>query len=152
MDVTYDSAAKTTKYKLDKIQNEALRLATEALTCTSIKKLEIEANILPLQSHREYHSLNYGIKILSDIKHPTRDCLVNHNEFIYSNDKPFARRLYELGIKYKINLNNIDNKCNSNIPPWEKPKFNINLTVHSGPEINSPIELLKEDSLKAPCK
>ena len=72
----YDSAAKSIKNKLNVIQNSALRLATGALRVTNIKKLEVEAHIPPLQMHREYMSFNYGLKIISNIQHPTRPCLI----------------------------------------------------------------------------
>ena len=138
----YDSARITNKKKLNVIQNNALRLATGALGCTNIKKLEVESDVPPLQTHRDFVSLNYGMKILSDLKHPTRECLINYNRYEYTHNKPFARRLYDISRKYDIELYNIENKCQFPIPPWIK---------HST-KVNMPIETLYQQSLKVIAK
>ena len=144
----YDSAAKTVKNKLNTIQNTALRLALGALKNTKIKILETEANVPPLQLHRDYHSINYGAKIISDIRHPTRPCLINHNEYQYSNNKPYGRRLFEMGQKYRTDLTKVDNRCDFSIPPWVKPHFNLDLSIHNGEKDNTPIEILHAKSLE----
>ena len=56
--------------------------------------------------------------------------------------------MHELGLKYKVDIYNIDHKCEFPVPPWIKPKFNINLSVHQGPKAQMPLELLKQESLK----
>lgn len=83
------------------------------------------------------------------MRHPTRICLLDHEYYEFSSHKPFSRRLYELGEKYNIN---VDNRCEFNVPPWIKPKFNINLSIHKGPKAQSPIEILKQDSLQEIAK
>lgn len=136
------------KTKLNTIQNSALRLATGALRCTTVKKLEVEAHVLPLQKHREYMSFNYGIKILADDKHPTRPCLSDHNDFEFSNTIPFSRRLYDISSKYNVNIYNVDHDCVFPNPPWTCPKFKVDLRVHSGPKAQIPIEMLRSKSLE----
>merc|ERR1712121_162399 len=144
----YDSASKSVKNKLNIIQNTALRLAQGALKNTKIKILKTEANVPPLQFHRDYHSINYGAKIISDIRHPTRPYLINHNEYQYSNNKPYGRRLFEIGQKYTIDLSKVDNRCDFSIPPWIKPQFKLDLSIHNGEKDNTPIEVLQAKSLE----
>ena len=144
----YDSAHTRIKDKLNTIQNSALRLATGTIRTTNIKRLEVETDVPSLQLHRDYLSFNYGLKIISDSRHPTRPSVVDHARFEYSTSKPFSRRLFELGIKYDISIFNVDNLCTFNMPPWSKPNFNINTEVHNGPKAQLPIEMLYGRSMR----
>ncbi|CAL4067481.1 unnamed protein product, partial [Meganyctiphanes norvegica] len=139
----YDAAAPTIKKKLNTIQNTALRLATGALRNTTIKKLEVEANVLPLQLHRDYLSLAYGSKILSDPLHPTRVSLLDHHDLRHSSDRPFARRLHDLSQQYNVPLLSLDNRCSFELPPWIQPSFHIDLSVHSSVKAVTPVEVLR---------
>ena len=145
----YDSAITRLKNSLNTVQNSALRLATGTIRTTNIKRLEVEADIPSLQLHRDYLSFNYGLKIVADVRHPTRPYVVNHRPFEDSPSKPFSRRLFELGTKYDIPILNVDHLCNFNIPPWSQPNFNINTEVHTGFKAQLPIEMLHWKSMRA---
>ena len=67
---------------------------------------------------------------------------------MYSNNKTFGRRLYELGIKYKIKIKNVDNRCDFNVFPWIEPQFNIDLSIHNGAKDETPIEVLRAKSIE----
>ena len=144
----YDAAAKTNKKILNTIQNNALRIATGGLHNTQKEFLEAETDVIPLQLHREYHSINYGVKIIADTRHPTRPFLTDHEKFMYSNDKSFGRRLHELGNKYNKKIKEVDNRCDFNIPPWVEPSFNIDLSIHNGTKDQTPVEILRAKSLE----
>ena len=147
----YDSAAETHKKKLNTIQNNALRIATGLLRCTKIEALEVEANVYPLQMHRDIMSFNYGLKILANNKNPT-----HHNLKDYEQEdkkrKTFSERLQDLNEKYDTNINQVDNSCNFPLPPWEEANFNIDLSIHTGPKLYQPIEGLKQESMKTISK
>ena len=147
----YDSAAETHKKKLNTIQNNALRIATGLLRCTKIEALEVEANVYPLQMHRDKMSFNYGLKILANNKNPTHQYLKDYEQED-KKKKTFSERLQDIGEKYEININNVDNSCNFPLPPWEEAKFNIDLSIHTGPKIYQPIEKLKQESMKTISK
>ena len=53
-----------------------------------------------------------------------------------------------MGQKYEIDLTKVDNRCDFNIPPWIKPIFNIDLSIHNGEKDNTPIEILQAKSLE----
>ena len=73
--LVFDTAAKTHLAKLDRIQNEAMRIILGALKCTPTIKLCAETNILPLKHRRQLTMLQYGYRILSIPQHPTADIL-----------------------------------------------------------------------------
>lgn len=145
----YDSASKTVKDKLNVIQNTALRLATGAIKNTNILKLEVEANVPPLQMNRVLNSVKYGSKVLADTRHPTRECINNKVLYIdaYTNDRPFSNRLEDMCTEYGIPILNIDNKCTFSIPPWVKPNFKIDFSVHNRTKAATPVEELRNNSL-----
>ena len=148
----YDAASNTIKNKLNTIQNSALRLATGALRCTNIKKLEVETDVPALQLHRHYLCFNYGLKILSNNKNPTRHCLTDHERFEQTKHKPFARRLHDIGKEYNININKIDNKCEFPKPPWIHPNLNIDISAHTRTKSESSIEELQQEGNKVIAK
>ena len=144
----YDAAATSIKKKLNTIQNAALKLAVGALGNTNTKKLEVEAHVPSLQKNREYMSMNYGLKIIADIQHPTRPCLMDHHLHEFTNSKPFSRRLYEMGMKVNLNIYDVDNSGNFSIPPWICPRFELDFSIHNGTKAQTPIEILYNRSLE----
>ena len=62
--IFYDTAAQTHTSKLDKVQNQSLRIITGAQATSPIVSLEVEANIPPLNIHRIFILLKYYSRIL----------------------------------------------------------------------------------------
>ena len=70
--------------KLDRIQYEACRIMLGALRCTPGYKLEIEADLLPLEIRRQKLLLEYGVRLYSKDDHPIRT-------FLQEQDQPPIR-------------------------------------------------------------
>ena len=64
------NTAKTHLTKLDKIQQNALKISLGLLKCTSNFKVEIEANITPLSIRRKQLLLQYGLRTATIPNHP----------------------------------------------------------------------------------
>ena len=56
------SGSEPTLRKLDVLQNECVRMCLETLHCTRVARMEVKANIPPLQHCRDALLLSYGIK------------------------------------------------------------------------------------------
>ena len=69
--------------------------------------------------HRDIMSFNYGLKILANNKNPTHQYLIDYEQE-ENKRKTFSERLQDIGEKYEINLNKVDNSCNIPLPPWNK--------------------------------
>src|ERR1700753_2533751 len=61
---------KPTHTKLDKIQNQALRVIAGASKGTSTKAIEVALGIMPLELRRKDLRINYYTKMSKDSSHP----------------------------------------------------------------------------------
>ena len=66
----YDSACKTNKLKLDRIQSQALRLCSGALRCTSVAALQVDCGELPLDLQRLRGQVRCAVKAMAFPSHP----------------------------------------------------------------------------------
>ena len=73
----FGDAAKTHLTKLDRIQYEACRIILGVMKCTPTIKLEVEANILPLELRRRKQLTEYGVRVSMIPNHPIRNILNN---------------------------------------------------------------------------
>jgi ribonuclease HI len=69
------TASKTSKTKLDKVQNSGLRIILGAMKTTPIGELEKTADLQPLESRREYKALAQAEKSKRLPSHPLHDKL-----------------------------------------------------------------------------
>ena len=105
----YETACKTNLIKIDRIQYAALRMMLGALKCTSVEKLELEANIISLVLRRKQLLLQYIHRAMSIPGHPFRRKLCNYHpfEFYQSNKRVLPvtgwgyRELSKLNISLK---------------------------------------------------
>ena len=74
----YNNAADTHKAKLNRIQYAAARIILGALRCTANYKLEVEANLMPLEFRRKKLLLQYGSRITCIQSHPIREFICNY--------------------------------------------------------------------------
>ena len=58
----YGSGSEPTLRRLDVLQNGCVRMCLGALRCTRVARMEVEANIPPLQRRRDALLLSYGMK------------------------------------------------------------------------------------------
>ena len=122
----YNSANASELSKLDKIQNQAMRIATRALKSTPINNLQVECGLKPLSLRREELILKYWARSspLGDSL-PVNDLIKPHG--IYSAKRatnlwPYARRVQKLLTEHKIPTNieppSYRSKCDLyHIPP-----------------------------------
>jgi len=124
----YNTASDNVKYKLDKIQAQALRISCGAMKCTAVAALQVECGEMPLRLRREGLQYKYGIKIKNTKDHPSVEIL-KQNVKIKRNKTSFAKET----VKY---LNQIPPTVGPQIgltPPWHhkpiKPVFELHSKV-----------------------
>ena len=101
----------------------------------------------PLQVNRDLNSIRYGSKLFMDVRNPSRSCLWDDRLFAFTLDRPYSVRLQSACDKYGITLSDIDTKCHVFIPPWVRPKLHVDLSVHVGSKVSTPVEVLRANSL-----
>ena len=69
------TASKTTKNKLDKVQNAGLRIILGAMKTTPISQMEMTADLEPLEARREYKALLQAEKLKRLPSHPLHEKL-----------------------------------------------------------------------------
>ena len=84
--IAYDTATEAQKRRLDKIQYQALRIATGAMTSTSLVALQVETGETPLQLRRLELQIKYGVIVNTVRDHPAAkvmntDWKVNRGRF-----------------------------------------------------------------------
>ena len=67
---TWDTAPKTNKSKLDRVQNMGLRIISDAMRRTPIQETEKSADLQPLKYRREYKAAVQGDKLKRLTSHP----------------------------------------------------------------------------------
>ena len=127
----YDSACKSRKWSLDRIQNQALRLCTGALRCTSIEALEVDCGLFPLDLRRHMKQVKCALHyIYSDniTSECFKDCELLKSSLFKDNFKPIFAKVKEI-IEYSI-PGAIPDILVGNFPPWEGDKIEVDLSLH----------------------
>ena len=98
----YMSASPTQLARLDKIQNNALRIATGAYKSTSVQAMEVECNIMQLSLKREEFALKYWARSspLGDklpVNSLVQDFVIYETKrYILRNNIPYAITVQDL--------------------------------------------------------
>ena len=143
----YDSATKTLKNKLEVVQNQALRLCSGALSCTSISALQVDCGILPLDLRREYLQVKCSIQYLYFDNHVTQGCYKDCYEFHYGKYRehfaPIALKVQDFVDALPLARKQI---VVDNFPFWEISDFEICLNLHDviSKKSDSPHIILSE--------
>jgi len=74
--IAFDSATEAQKRRLDVIQSQALRIATGAMTSTSLSALQVETGEPPLQIRRLGQQIKYAVKVTAAPGHPAASVVV----------------------------------------------------------------------------
>ena len=104
----YMSASPTQLARLDKIQNNTLRIATGAYKSTSVQAMEVECNIMPLSLRREEFALKYWARSspLGDklpVNSLVQDFVIYETKrYILRNDIPYAITVQDLIKEYNL--------------------------------------------------
>ena len=104
----YMSASPTQLARLDKIQNNALRIATGAYKSTSVQTMEVECNIMPLSLRREEFALKYWARSspLGDklpVNSLVQDFVIYETKrYILRNNIPYAITVQDLIKEYNL--------------------------------------------------
>ena len=104
----YMSASPTKLARLDKIQNNALRIATGAYKSTSVQAMEVECNIMPLSLRREEFALKYWARSspLGDklpVLSLVQDFVIYETKrYILRNNIPYAITVQDLINEYNL--------------------------------------------------
>ena len=106
--VSFGSKDCTKELKLNKIQNNALRIATGAYKSTLVQAMEVECNIMPLSLRREEFALKYwarssplGDKLL--VNSLVQDFVIYESKRdILRNNIPYAITVQELIKEYNL--------------------------------------------------
>ena len=96
--LVYSEAAKTHLKKLDSIQISSLKIALGALRPTPNFKIEVEANVMPLNIRRKELLLKYSYRVGIIKTHPIREFLINKSpihSLIHSTKIPALYRVFK---------------------------------------------------------
>lgn len=104
----YENSAKSNLYKLDKVQNQALRIMGGFIRSTPIHVMECELCIPPLEIRRKYLGLKYCLKANSWANNITSTLLYKLNNltcksYWQKKKKPLLPLCYDLMKEYNIN-------------------------------------------------
>lgn len=92
----FDSTCKTSKLKLERIQNASIRAATGALIHSPITSLLADSGLCSLQTRRQYQLISYYIKVQSTENHPAKQCFAHPRRVTRAGIKkwpPFKHRV-----------------------------------------------------------
>ena len=101
-----------------------------ALRCTRVARMEVEANIPPLQMRRDTLLLSYGMKVArkAPLGNAANQIIWQHHHLHTSVHRPVAVRLHSLCQLTGMRLDGVDRLVLPTLPPWKRPTttFNIN--------------------------
>lgn len=128
--IAFDSATDAQKRRLDAIQYQALRIATGAMTSTSLAALQIETGEPPLQIRRLEQQIKYAAKVTSTPGHPSASVVTTDWKVDRGRYKPGAEPMVT---KIADFVNKCPAVCNAPAlhtrPPWtmRQPKIDTRL-------------------------
>ena len=138
---TRDTASKTNKRKLDRVQNMGLRIVLGAMRSTPIQQMEKTANLQPLECRREYKAAIQGEKLKRLTSHPLHQKL-QHGTKNPLNRKSFKHKLKDLQKENADLLEADPGKCEELTSVWASRK--------SLPKVRTVIAGLAANGVQAP--
>ena len=124
----WSTAAKSHQQKLDRVQNQALRIITGAMRSTPIDKMEHLTGIVPLSKRRDSKLMIQATKFKSLPQHPMNKRM---NDYPCNKLKrtSFQKQSKSLLRQHKGQLPDKIHQVNtvSCIPPWERQLDNVKI-------------------------
>ena len=100
---TWDTASKTNKSKLDRVQNMGLRITLGAVRSTPIQQMEKTADLQPLECRHEYKAAIQREKLKRLTSHPLHQKL-QHGAKNRLKRKSFKHKLKDLHLHLQLHL------------------------------------------------
>ena len=118
----YGSALEPTLRRLDVLQNESVQMCLGTLRCTRVLRMEVEANVPPLQYRRDALLLFYGIKTArkASLGNAASKIIWQHEHLHTAVHRPVSVRLYALCQQTGVRLDDADRLVLPTLPPWKK--------------------------------
>ena len=109
------------------MQNECVRMCLGALCCTRVLKIEVEANIPPLQHRRDALLLSYGIETArkAPLGNIASKIIWQHDHLHTAVHRPVSVRLNALCQETGVRLDEADRLVLPTLHPWKKPRPSI---------------------------
>jgi len=147
--IAYDTATEAQKRRLDTIQYQALRIATGAMTSTSLAALQVESGETPLQLRRLELQIKYGIKVKTIQDHPAAkvintDWKVDRGRF-KPGTKPLVAKVQEFFVKHIQHYH--PPKLYSQ-PPWTLQQPNVDIKLAHIIKKSDPDYIIKSATLE----
>ena len=139
---TWDTASKTNKSKLDRVQNMGLRITLGAMRSTPIQQMEKTTELQPLECRREYKAAIQGEKLKRLTSHPLHQKL-QHGTKNCLKRKSFKQKLKDLQKENADLLEADPGKC-------EELTMSVWASRKSLPEVRTEIPGLAAKGRKAP--
>ena len=138
----WDTASKTNKSKLDRVQNMGLRIILGAMRSTPIQQMEKTADLQPLECRREYKAAIQGEKLKRLTSHPLHHKL-QHGTKNRLKRKSFKHKLKDLQKENADLLEADPEKC-------EELTMSVWASRKSLPEVRTEIPGLAAKGTQAP--
>ena len=137
---TWDTASKTNKSKLDRVQNMGLRIILGAMRSTPIQQMEKTTHLQPLECRREYKAAIQGEKLERLTSHPLHQKLQHGTK---NRLKSFKHKLKDLQKENADLLEADPEKC-------EEFTMSLWTSRKSLPEVRTEIPGLAAKGTQAP--
>ena len=138
----WDTASKTNKSKLDRVQNMGLRIILGAMRSTPIQQMEKSTDLQPLECRREYKAAIQGEKLKRLTSHPLHQKL-QHGTKNRLKRKSFKHKLKDLQKENADLLEADPGKC-------EELTMSVWASRKSLPEVRTEIPGLAAKGTQAP--
>jgi len=128
--IAYDAATEAQKRRLDSIQYQALRIATGAMTSTSLVALQVESGETPLQLRRLELQIKYGATVNATKDHPAGKIMITDWKVDRGRFKPGTEPLVaKVGKFFTEHKQQYEAPRLHSQPPWmlHQPKVDIKL-------------------------
>ena len=128
--IAYGAATEAQKRRLDSIQYQALRIATGAMTSTSLVALQVESGETPLQLRRLELQIKYGATVNATKDHPAGKIMITDWKVDRGRFKPGTEPLVaKVGKFFTEHKQQYEAPRLHSQPPWmlHQPKVDIKL-------------------------
>ncbi|CAB3258675.1 unnamed protein product [Arctia plantaginis] len=150
----YDNSCKTYLYKLDKVQNQALRVIGGFIRSTPIHTMESELHLPPLQYRRQYLACKFGLKAKTFNNNKTITGVQELSESTHSSYWTNKRRPLLTSIFQSLD-SMVLHSCNQlemySLQTWVSSIDLLRVVCDSIPSVNKGKHLYKPCDLRNTC-
>jgi ribonuclease HI len=138
----YDSACKTTKELLTRVQSQCLRICSGALKCTSIAALQVECGEMPLDLRRNMKQVQSALKYKAFPDHTAAGC---YQSSVFTRHGRYNEHFCPIQNKVSEIVGKMpschEEKVAAGVPSWEfnLPDINLELKEHISKKFDHPM-------------